>query len=114
MRVLWATRHRPDPGGGGGAVAEFEYLRAASAAHDVTVVSGGLAPGEEAPLLTELGITTVGVEWTPQPRRRSRAAALAQLRPGNDPRVVSDVRPCAVALTAAVASLEAAGRFDPV
>lgn len=60
MRVLWATSLLPDPTFGGGPSIEHEHLRWASRHHEVTLVTGGLRPGDPVPpALAELSLVEV-------------------------------------------------------
>jgi polysaccharide biosynthesis protein PslH len=114
VKVLWATCHRPDPTGGGGAVHEFELVRAAARTHEVVVVSTGVRPGERLPELTAIGVETVGVAW-PGPRPfGSRAAVLKRLATQATPSVVWRMEPAAAALSHAVAEYEEGHRVDVV
>ncbi|HEY2429243.1 MAG TPA: glycosyltransferase [Acidimicrobiales bacterium] len=114
MKVIWATRHRPHPAHGGGAVAEYEVIRAAARHHELVVVSGGLDPGGPAPELDALGVEHVGVAWEPLPHPPNRAALLRHVATGREPLVVFQVQPCAAAVSRAVADLEASRPFDVV
>ncbi len=108
---MWVTRHRPDPAGGGGAVAEYELLRAVSARahHEITVVTGGSPVGLDGAPVGLDGAPVVAVGCDP-PRRRGRLAAVRHLAP----LPVADVAGCTRALAAAAVELEARRPFDVV
>jgi hypothetical protein len=73
MRVLWATANLPDPTRGGGPSIEHEHLRWACAAHEVTLITGGLRGGEALPaVLAALPLAEVvaaGADDRPAPGR---------------------------------------------
>lgn len=113
MKVLWVTPHLPDPDRGGGWGTEYEFLSMAAERHEVTVLSGGLAPGSAAPRLQELGVRYEGVAW----RFRDfpgRLEHLLRLLAGRVPVEFWQKQDCARRLGDAVARAEARDRFDLV
>jgi polysaccharide biosynthesis protein PslH len=102
--VIWATRHLPHPGHGGGAVAEFEFLRAASRANEITVVSGAVPRGSST-TIDGADVEVIGV-GTPVGTAPSRRRLLAHLLFGSSPLPVWEAEPCAAALADGVAELE--------
>lgn len=79
MRVVWATSNLPDPALGGGPSLEHELLRWASHHHDVTLITGGLAPGEAVPAaITALPVSDVVAAGVPPPRPPGRLGLLRQ------------------------------------
>jgi glycosyltransferase involved in cell wall biosynthesis len=79
MRVLWATSNLPDPTLGGGPSLEHEWLRWAAEHHEVTLVTGGLADGDELPSsIGDLPLVEVVAAGAPAPRRPGRVGLLAR------------------------------------
>jgi glycosyltransferase involved in cell wall biosynthesis len=77
MDVLWATSNLPDPTLGGGAALEHELLRQAAHHHRVTLVTGGLAPGEPVPApLVDLGLVDVVAAGAPRRTQPGRIGTL--------------------------------------
>lgn len=113
MKVLWVTPHLPDPVRGGGWGTEYEFLGIAAAHHDVTVLTGGLAPGQPAPRLDDLGVRYEGVKWTFHPFP-GRVEHLRRLLFGGVPVEFWQKEDCARALAAAIRRAEAESSFDLV
>ncbi len=82
MKVLWVSPHLPDPVRGGGWSTEYEFLRLAARRHDITLITGGLAPGETSPAIEALGVRTRGVSWTFHEPRNSLHRLWRLLAPG--------------------------------
>ncbi|MDP1804833.1 MAG: hypothetical protein Q8K72_06695, partial [Acidimicrobiales bacterium] len=77
MRVLWATANLPDPTLGGGPSIEHEWLAWAAARHEVTLITGGLRPGQVPPAsVAELPLAEVVAAGAPDPRAPSRLGLL--------------------------------------
>jgi hypothetical protein len=114
MKVLWASAHLPDPGRGGGWALEYELLRYAVSAHDITLVSGELGAGEAVPpILAELGIDIRGVARPPRavPGRTRLLWLLAQ---GSTPLGAWVAEPITQSLIEAVVGVEEAQEVDLV
>jgi glycosyltransferase involved in cell wall biosynthesis len=114
VRVAWVTCHRPDPAGGGGAVAEFELIRAGAASHEIAVVSAGFRAGEGSAALTALGVGCFGVDWSPGPAPVGRVGVLRHVTARREPLALRQVQPSIDALRAEVARLHRQQPFDLV
>jgi len=106
VRVIWATRHLPHRGVGGGALAEWELIRAVSRTNEIVVVSGGTPPGSAVAELEALGVRCEGVAWSRRHLPPTRLQLVAHLAGGAAPVAVWEVEPCAAALAGAVADLQ--------
>lgn len=114
MKVLWVTPHLPDPDRGGGWSTEFIYLEAAARRHQITLLTGGLEPGETTSALQALGVDVRGVSWHHRPAPRNRLALLWRLFTA--PAAVEFWRKedAVTQLRAAVAAAERVEDFDVV